>query len=193
MPYGYRNFLFGWIDTPEKNFPSVLDINFAYLAFRLLEKIDHAATDQLVKEGMNWRVGTKDKSLWEVEEIALQQGKSINDLVAMIEPEGIKYSDGYSYVCSSYVISFYTRSGMLGDLTIHATEMTPRDVYSLAVFDTNWTRPQACIDADPELPYCQIMGHWKMDLPEYSSITPYSHMAERCPSQAPDYFRPEGC
>jgi hypothetical protein len=193
MPYGYRNFLFGWIDTPDRNFPSVLDINFAFLAFRLLEKIAHPLTDQLLKEGLNWRVGGKDLDLWQIEEAALAQGMSLNDLVAIVEPEGIKYSDGYSYVCSSYVMAFYLRTGMLGDVKGNAPEFTPRDVYSLDVFDKNWSRPSECVAADPTLPYCQIMGHWKMDLPEYSSITPYSFMAERCPSQAPDYFRPQGC
>lgn len=193
MPYGYRNFLFGWIDTPFQNFPSVLDMNFAYLVFRLLEKINHAITDQLLKEALNWRVGGKDLDLWEIEQKALSQGKTINDLFAMVEPEGIKYSDGYSYVCSAYVMSFYYRSGMLGDIVGEATEFTPRDVYTLDVFEKDWKKPQECHDNDPELPYCQIMGRWKMDLPGYNSIPPYSHMAERCPSQAPDYFRPHGC
>jgi hypothetical protein len=193
MPYGYRNFLFGWIDTTDQNFPSILDINFAWIVFRLLEKINHQITDQLLKEALNWRVGAKDLDLWEVEQAALNQGKTLNDLIAMVEPEGIKYSDGYSYVCSAYVMSFYLRSGMLGDVVGHATEFTPRDVYTLAIYDTEWVKPQECIDNDPELPYCQIMGRWKMDLPEYSSITPYSHMAERCPSQAPTYFRPVDC
>jgi len=193
MPYGYRNFLFGWIDTPDRNFPPILDINFAYLAFRMLEQMAPPLTDMLLKEGLNWRVGGTNLDLWQIEEAALDQGMTLNDLVAIVEPEGIKYSDGYSYVCSSYVMSYYLKSGMLGDMQAHSTEFTPRDVYSLDIFDKNWTRPAECIANDPELPYCQIMGHWKMDLPEYSTITPYSHMAERCPSQAPDYFRPHGC
>ena len=193
MPYGYRNFLFGWIDTPNNNLPGIADINFFYLIFRMLEYVDHAATDQLLKEALNWRVGGKDLDLWGVEQAALKQGKSLNDLFAMVEPEGLKYSDGYSYVCSSYVMSYYTKSGMLGDIVTHATEFTPRDVYTLDVFDKNWTRPQECVAADPDLPYCQILGSWKMDLPEYSSVRPYSHMAEKCPTMAPDYFRPEGC
>ena len=193
MPYGYRNFLFGWMDTPKDNLPSVLDLNWAYLVFRILEAVDQPATNQLLREALNWRVGTKNLELFEIEEEANKQGKTLNDLFSIIEPEGVMYSDGYSYVCSSYVFSFYTKSGMLGDLQIHATEMTPRDVYTLNIYDTNWEKPQVCQNADPELPYCQIMGNWKMDLPGYSTIEPYSHMCERCPSMAPDYFRPDGC
>ncbi len=193
MPYGYRNFLFGWIDTVKDNYPSVLDIEFVYLVFRLLESVDKAASDQLLKEALNWRVGTKDLSLWQVEEEASRQGKSLGDLFAMTETEGHMYSDGYAYVCSSYVWSYYTKSGMLGDIVSHATEITPRDVYTSAIFDPNPVLHPACVAADPDLPYCQIMGQWKMELPGYSTIEPYTHMAEHCPSIAPDYFRPDGC
>lgn len=193
MPYGYRNFLFGWIDTVKDNYPNVLDIEFVFLVFRLLESVDQAASDQLLKEALNWRVGTKDLSLFQVEEEASRQGKTLGDLFAMTETEGHMYSDGYAYVCSSYVWSYYTKSGMLGDIVSHATEITPRDVYTSAIFDPTPNRHPACVAADPELPYCQIMGQWKMDLPGYSTVEPYSHMAEHCPSQAPDYFRPDGC
>jgi len=193
MPYGYHNFLFGWIDTIDKNFPTILDINFAYLIFHIMEQMYPAGIDRLVKEALNMRVGTQGLDLWNVELAAAKQNKTINDLFAMVEVEGIKYSDGYSYVCSSYVMSYYTKSGMLGNLVAYATEFTPRDVYNMDIFDKNYTRPQECVKADPELPYCQIMGAWKMDLPDYSTVTPYNHMGETCPSQAPDYFRPDGC
>lgn len=193
MPYGYRNFLFGWIDTLQDNYPEPLDINYAYLVLRMLEYINPQAADTLLQEALNWRLGTQGLKMFDIELEANRQGKTLNDLFAMVEVEGHKYSDGYSYVCSSYVMSYYTRSGMLGEITAYATEFTPRDVYSLDIFDLNWTRPQECINADPELPYCQIMGQWKMDLPDYSTVTPYSHMAERCPTIAPWYDRPDGC
>jgi hypothetical protein len=48
MPYGYRNFLFSWIDTEYENYPAVLDIDFVMLAFRLLEKISPYAGDLLI-------------------------------------------------------------------------------------------------------------------------------------------------
>ncbi len=32
-----------------------------------------------------------------------------------------------------------------------------------------------------------------MELPGYSTIEPYAHMAERCPTMAPDFYRPDGC
>lgn len=35
-PYGYHNFLMGWVDTPTQNFPSVLDPNFVLAMFSYL-------------------------------------------------------------------------------------------------------------------------------------------------------------
>ena len=76
----------------------------------------------------------------------------------MVEKEGWEYNDGVSYVCSSFVIAIYKRAGLFRGLNVEATEFTPRDLYMLNFFDSNYTKPQACQDADPELPYCQIMG-----------------------------------
>ena len=37
------------------------------------------------------------------------------------------------------------------------------------------------------------MGKFKIDLPTYSSIDPYDHMNENCPSLGPDFVRPADC
>ena len=36
LPYGYHNFLFGWIDTPKDNLPPLLDSNFVLAMFSYL-------------------------------------------------------------------------------------------------------------------------------------------------------------
>lgn len=72
--------------------------------------------------------------------------------------------------------------------------MTPKDVTSLAIFDKNYTRPDACVKADPDLPYCQFIGDYEVKLGDYySTIVPYDHMDEHCPSAAPDFYRTPGC
>lgn len=71
--------------------------------------------------------------------------------------------------------------------------MTPRDVYTLNIYDINWKVPAKCKVNDPSLPYCQIMGGHLMELPGYATIEPYPHMAERCPTMTPDFIRPDGC
>ena len=116
--------------------------------------------------------------------------------MAIIEVEGWEYEgmqprDGRSYVCSSFVAAVYQAGGLLNN--INGPEFTPRDVYTLNIVDLNYPRPAACAAADPGLPHCQILGRHRLNFPGYSTISPYSHMAETCPSQAPDYFRPNGC
>ena len=116
--------------------------------------------------------------------------------MSLIEVEGWEYEgfqprDGRAYVCSAYVAAMYQVAGLLHN--IHGTEFTPRDVYTLDIFDKNYTRPASCVEADPGLPYCQILGRFRMEHPGYSTIQPYEHMAERCPSVGPNYFRPDGC
>lgn len=45
LPYGYHNFLYGWIDTPEDNWPLVLPKNLVPIAFSIVERMDKNTTD----------------------------------------------------------------------------------------------------------------------------------------------------
>jgi len=128
--------------------------------------------------------------------MAADMGMDLQEVMAMPEIDGWEYYDGVSYVCSSYVTAMYKAAGLFGDVYVNATEFHPRDVYQLDFFDTTVTRPQACIDADPTLPYCQIMGKYRIEIPieTYGNITPYNNMNESCSFIWPDYERtPAGC
>lgn len=122
---------------------------------------------------------------------------TIEDVMSIVEVEGWNYTgltnDGRSYVCSAYVAAVYQAAGLFGPNKINGPEFTPRDVYTLNFFDLNFKRPAACVEADPTLPYCQILGKYRMTLPGYSTISPYAHMAEDCPTIAPDFLRPDHC
>ena len=114
---------------------------------------------------------------------------TVNDVMAIPEQDGWIYTgevprDGMSLVCSAYSASVWKAAGLFGkDVIINATEFTPRDVYMMNFFDKNFKRPQQCIDADPNLPYCQLIGKYRLDVSgEWNTIAPYSHMNERCPS-----------
>jgi len=130
--------------------------------------------------------------------IAAEQELSMEEVMAMPELDGWEYTgeeprDGLSYVCSAYVAAMYKAAGLYDDFDVQATEFTPRDIYTLNFFDLNFTKPEACVAADPTLPYCQLLGKYTMTLPGYSTVDPYSNMNETCRVNWPDYTRDEGC
>jgi len=81
-----------------------------------------------------------------------------------VEQDGWVYSTGVAYVCSAFVAGLYKAGGILSEST-NATEMAPKDVYTLNVYDLDYERPEACVVADPDLPYCQLLGNYRMTLP----------------------------
>lgn len=123
---------------------------------------------------------------------------TIQDVMAIVEEDGWIYSgeepkDGLSYVCSAYVAALYKAAGLFGDVEINATEFTPKDVYSLNFFADSWDRPQQCVEADPDLPWCQLLGTYRQQFPGWNTISPYNNMDEHCESVAPEFKREDGC
>ena len=193
LPYGFHNFIFTWIDTTTENFPYVTTHEFVELVFSLISKIYPKASDLIITEALNIRLGTKDLTIQQITAEAARRGKTFEELIAEPEQEGWEYHDGLSYVCGCLAIAYYEHGGMFGDMEILPNEFTPRDVYTLDIFDKNPDRPQECIDDNPDVPYCQLTGKFVLELDNYSTVTPYSHMNEKCPSQGPDFIRRDGC
>ena len=195
LNYGYHNFISTWLDTVDKNFPFIATSEIVEFIFSLVSKVYPPASDLIITENINIRVGKQNLTFQQAVAEAARQGKSLEQLLAEPEKEGIKYSDGLNYVCSCFVVAYWKHGGLFGDLDLSPNEFGPRDIYMLDIFDKNVTRPQECIDDNPDLPYCQVMGRFILDLEEgaYSSIKPYAHMNERCSSQGPDFIREEGC
>lgn len=193
MPYGYHNFLFSWIDTPYDNYPPNLYADFLPIVFEMFDRLMPSVMETFFLQAMNHRLNTTGLNYRQVVHEAESRGISMIELVAQPEIDGWWYSDGYSYVCSCFVIGVYKAAGLFGDMYVNAVEFTPKDVYQLAVFNTTAELPSQCTEADPDLPYCQILGKYKMTLPGYSTIEPYTHMNENCPSIAKEYIRPDGC
>jgi hypothetical protein len=195
LPYGYHNFLFGWIDTPFDNLPPLLPRGFLPIVFSILEDIIPDTIDVFYSQALNKRLGTKGLTVKQIAAEAAKRDKSIEDLMAEVEVEGWEYegleNDGRAYVCSAFVAAVWQAGGLLHN--INGPEFGPKDVYQLNFFDLNFQKPEACAQADPDQPFCQFLGKYRMTYPCYSTLEPYEHMNDHCPSIAPEYVRPDGC
>ena len=190
LPYGYHNFLYGWVDTVRSNLPPLMPNEFMPIVLAQYEKVNPKQVYKIFTAALNMRMGTTGLTIPEIAGLAATQGKSVQDLMAEVEKEGWEYSDGRSYVCSAFVAGVWQAAGLFGDAKVNATEFQPYDDYRLNFFDVNFDRPAACVAADPNLSYCQIMGKYRIQLqPEaYSTLAPYSNMYETCTSIWPDYL-----
>jgi len=169
LPYGYHNFLFGWMDTQRDNLPPAMANELLPVVLQLVSEIAPKAIENLFVQALDKRLG--NVGCWDLACIATHaafQGMSIQDVIAIPEQDGWLYTglpnDGQAFVCSAYSAAVYKAAGMYDDFEVNATEFTPRDVYMLDFFDANYTRPQQCIDADPNLPYCQLLGKYRIDV-----------------------------
>ena len=197
LPYGYHNFLYGWVDTPNDNWPLILPRDLVPIAFSIIERFDKNLTDIFFTDSLNKKLNTTGLNITGIAATGSKIGMNVSDVMAIVEKDGWKYTgfwhDGKSMVCSAYVSAAWKAAGLFGDMPFNAVEQSPKDVYQYDIFNKNFKRPQACVDADPDSPHCQILGKYRMTFPGFSSIKPYPNMNEHCPSVAPEFFRPDGC
>ncbi|KAF3530702.1 hypothetical protein DY000_02038523 [Brassica cretica] len=106
-------------------------------------------------EALNKRLGTEGLDLPDV----------------LVATDDWIYSDGKSTSCIAFILEMYKEGGLFDPVStsIQVTEFTP--------FLPTW-----CNDNDDvKLPYCQILGKYRMELPDYNPMEPYPHMNEHCP------------
>jgi hypothetical protein len=85
LPYGYHNFLYGWIDTPNSNLPGLLANEAMPILFSVVEMIAPQTAFNFFTEALNLRLGTKDFDISQVAAEAANRGMTIQELMA--EPE----------------------------------------------------------------------------------------------------------
>lgn len=158
LPYGYHNFLFSWVDTPENNWPKILPKDLVGVAFSVIEKFDKNVTDLFFSEALNFHLGTKNLDIPGLAAEAAKTGRNISDIMAVVEKDGWEYTgeyhDGLSYVCSTYVAALWKAGGLFDGYKINAAEWSPKDVYQVDFFNKEYKRPQQCVDADPKGGFC---------------------------------------
>ncbi|GAB2230571.1 hypothetical protein Droror1_Dr00014844 [Drosera rotundifolia] len=195
--YGYHNMIFSWIDTIDKNYPPPLDAHLVASVMTVWNHIQPSYAANLWNEALNKRLGTEGLELPDILVETEKRGMSFDQLLTIPEQDGWVYSDGKSTSCVAFILEMYKEAGLFDPIasSIEVTEFTIKDAYILNFFETDSSRlPSWCNAADVvQLPYCQIRGKYRMELPGYNTMEPYPHMNERCPSLPPNYKRTKGC
>ena len=200
LPYGKWNFIYGWIDAGEDNYPEQLNGNIMAIAFSMLDMIDPEMA-QYYNDGLNLRWGTQNWTTEAILTAANAKNISFDELVSMIERDDWKYpgvpAPSTSLVCSCFAMEMYRVGGVTeaaGMHTFQATEFTPKDVYQIQLWDENPGFSSACGPNMHQSGLCQLVGrHWQ-DLPFYNAVKPYDNMNERCGAVPPEYIRtPADC
>ena len=80
LPYGYHNFIYTWIDTPDKNFPFFTTSEIAEFLFSAASFLVPSFNDEFVLESLNNRVGKKNLTFQQIGAEAARQGKTWKEL-----------------------------------------------------------------------------------------------------------------
>ena len=77
LPYGYHNFLYGWIDTAKDNWPPLLPSELVPIAFAVLEKVIPKTAFMFFTEALNKRLGTSDLDIEGIAAVAAERHMSV--------------------------------------------------------------------------------------------------------------------
>jgi len=196
LPYGYHNFIFGWIDTEYDNFPPLLQPELVPPVLSLFEKTKPGNGAAVFNAGINMRLNTTNLTVPELDTVINQRNLTWAKVLQMVEQDDWVYADGHSMVCSSFVVEFWKNGGLFGNITstIQGTEWTPRDIYQSEIIDDEPYMPEECKEGNMGRRYCQIMGTHQMEFPGISTVALYPYMNDHCGGEPPLYQRiPEGC
>jgi len=203
LDYGFANLLWGWVDGPDKNFPWPLVWQSYQLAASFLDKIAPELSWKVWNRAYNMRMGTENMTAAEIYDLLYQRGLTYGDLLTMPEQDDWMYVQqnnnnetvrARQMVCDVFVCEVWKSSGLFGDTNFQCTEATNWDVYTLNIFDRNFQLPSQCAQTDPGLPFCQLGGDYRLELPWYNSRGLYPNSFNNCPrGDPPSWAKPEPC
>ena len=85
LPYGYHNFLYGWMDTPRDNLPPLMPDEFIPIVMSMVTKIIPTFIFNLFTEALNKRLGTVGLDIEQIAALAAERDMEIQDVIAMPE------------------------------------------------------------------------------------------------------------
>eukprot|EP00698_Gefionella_okellyi_P000297 TRINITY_DN10251_c0_g1_i2.p1 TRINITY_DN10251_c0_g1~~TRINITY_DN10251_c0_g1_i2.p1 ORF type:complete len:438 (-),score=61.82 TRINITY_DN10251_c0_g1_i2:354-1667(-) len=161
-PYGWQNYFYGWVDTPEGNFPTPLSPQSVPVLISLLEQFDPAEANLAFLPGLNKRLGTVNLTIVEILHTIQQRNITWDQLITMPELDSYRYYFNTTHgeeplpamVCSVFVTAFYRAAGLFPGVEFQAAEFHPKDSYQVQIFDNAWQMPAEC--QSNGRPFCQV-------------------------------------
>jgi len=203
LNYGYGNLLWGWVDSESGNYPPGLDWQVHQLLPAWLSKFSTAIADLLWNQAWNFRVGTTGLGTADIYAQMYGMGLTFGEMVSLPEQDDWMYKQvnnnnetvyGHSMVCDVFVCRVWKASGIFGDTDFQCTEATNWDIYTLSIFDSTTPLPSQCTAADPDLPFCQLNGAYRLALPYWNTRQVSTNSFNNCPrGSPPDWMKPVGC
>lgn len=221
LNYGFANFLFGWVDMENSNFPC-LPPDYKICLMReaveqlalILDKVLGPDNTNIFRQAINHRAGTQGMTVLGAFYTAnMRQGA--NNAVTLadlwVKPEldswtyNMTWNNGTTTdklqcsVCCVFVCRMWKAAGLFNEIDnqINCGEQTLWDIFSMQIYDTtkmNNGRPEICKQNDPTNPLCQLTGVVTLfGKPDFNTRKLYKNMGEKCSSVAPDYVRQPGC
>lgn len=217
LTFGAQTELWGWIDTPNGNFPCLppnfetcLTETLMEVVMTLLDRVEGNSITNQIRQAMNHRAGTwpMNLSIAELQKyVYTTKNMTLGQLYSLPELDSWNYyTKRYGHdtiapapVCSALVCSMLKAGGVFSEINgeINCNEQGPWDLFSFKLWDTDRMgegRPSTCRAADPDNELCQLSGPLKFYLrPDVNTRSPYPHMGDACSDKTPHYLREPGC
>eukprot|EP01006_Ploeotia_vitrea_P050471 TRINITY_DN67467_c4_g5_i1.p1 TRINITY_DN67467_c4_g5~~TRINITY_DN67467_c4_g5_i1.p1 ORF type:complete len:571 (-),score=47.00 TRINITY_DN67467_c4_g5_i1:89-1705(-) len=199
-PYGYHNYLFGWMDKGNDNLPFPATFEMLEVVLSYFGNIDAKIATRMWLEALNFRLTgswQSNMTLVEVANMGYKKGMSMADIWNIPEQDKWVYSDGPSMICDVFACKIYKTAGLFGALTdkIQCTEFQTSDSYQMDLYNPMEAKPAICKTEDPKLAHgwCQIEGDWTLQLRNASNVPLHANMFQTCGGHCPNFTRAPGC
>jgi len=191
------------LDSESDNYPYPLTWQAHQVLPALIGKLFPTIADLLWNQAFNFRLGTEGLMTADLYSEMQKRNMTFGQLTSMPEQDDWQYKQvnnnnetvhGRSMVCDVFVCEVWKAGGLFGNTDFSCTEATNWDIYTLSVFDPNFKLPAQCQEADPSLPFCQLLGKYRLTLPNYNTRSLYADSFNNCPrGSPPDWQKPVGC
>eukprot|EP01106_Pelomyxa_sp_JSP_P014633 TRINITY_DN4729_c0_g1_i1.p1 TRINITY_DN4729_c0_g1~~TRINITY_DN4729_c0_g1_i1.p1 ORF type:complete len:178 (+),score=24.37 TRINITY_DN4729_c0_g1_i1:451-984(+) len=169
-----------------KGMPAPITAQLFEVTLGCFDKLEHKMMNRIYTQCLNKRLGRdptgKEYNLASFTDTMLEaerQGKNLDMLFRVPEDDSWLYEGHICRVCSSYVFEVLRHGGLFPGVTFNAAEQAPGDLIRVRIYDSDPSHlPEKCRLTDPGLPFGQVLGKYRLTIPDFNSTPARDHMNE---------------